>query len=100
MIASNITGRTNLSRLEAFTRNANLSGLGHVEYRIVDEQEADVVPGDSGELLVRARGDNPRRGFFSHFAPPNPASGTGRTSPHERMATAGYSGYGSMSLVL
>ena len=39
--------------------------------------------------------DMARRGFFSHFAPPNPATGTGRTSPHERMGGAGYSGYGS-----
>ena len=38
-----------------------------MEYRIVDEQDADVAPGDSGELLVRAKGGNPGRGFFSGY---------------------------------
>ena len=38
-----------------------------MEYRIVDEQDTDVAPGDSGELLVRARGGNPGRGFFSGY---------------------------------
>lgn len=37
------------------------------EYRIVDEQDADVAPGESGELLVRAKGDQPRRNFFSGY---------------------------------
>lgn len=38
-----------------------------MEYRIVDEQDADVAAGEPGELLVRATGDNPRRGFFSGY---------------------------------
>jgi acyl-coenzyme A synthetase/AMP-(fatty) acid ligase len=38
-----------------------------MEYRIVDEQDADVSPGESGELLVRSKGDNPRRNFFSGY---------------------------------
>ena len=38
-----------------------------MEYRIVDEEDADVTPGQSGELLVRAKGENPRKGFFSGY---------------------------------
>ena len=38
-----------------------------MEYRIVDEQDEDVAPGESGELLVRSAGDNPRRNFFSGY---------------------------------
>lgn len=37
------------------------------EYRIVDERDVDVVPGESGELLVRAKGERPRRNFFSGY---------------------------------
>lgn len=40
----------------------------HIEYRIVDDNEADVEEGVSGELLVRARGAEPRTGFFSGYA--------------------------------
>lgn len=36
-------------------------------YRIVDENDADVVPGAPGELLVRCNGDDPRKGFFSGY---------------------------------
>jgi acyl-coenzyme A synthetase/AMP-(fatty) acid ligase len=38
-----------------------------MEYRIVDEEDNDVTAGESGELLVRAKGDNPRRNFFSGY---------------------------------
>jgi acyl-coenzyme A synthetase/AMP-(fatty) acid ligase len=38
-----------------------------MEYRIVDEQDAEVAPGDAGELLVRSQGGNPRRNFFSGY---------------------------------
>ena len=38
-----------------------------VEYRLVDEQGKDVASGQPGELLIRARGDNPRKGFFSGY---------------------------------
>lgn len=38
-----------------------------MEYRIVDEQGQDVAPGDPGELLVRAAGSEPRRGFFTAY---------------------------------
>lgn len=38
-----------------------------MEYRIVDDGDDDVQRGEPGELLVRAKGDNPRRGFFSGY---------------------------------
>ena len=38
-----------------------------IEYRLVDEQGEDVGPGEPGELLIRARGKNPRKGFFSGY---------------------------------
>nr|HMS79254.1 AMP-binding protein [Burkholderiaceae bacterium] len=38
-----------------------------LELRIVDEQGADVPDGTPGELLVRAAGDDPRRGFFREY---------------------------------
>lgn len=40
----------------------------HMEYRIVDEHDGDVLPGAAGELLVRAAGSDPRAGFFSGYA--------------------------------
>jgi len=36
-------------------------------YRIVDDEDRDVPRGSPGELLVRASGDDPRRGFFSGY---------------------------------
>ncbi len=39
----------------------------NMEYRLVDEGGQDVDNGEPGELLVRAAGDNPRRGFFSGY---------------------------------
>jgi acyl-coenzyme A synthetase/AMP-(fatty) acid ligase len=38
-----------------------------LEYRLVDEAGQDVSPGEQGELLIRATGDNPWRGFFSGY---------------------------------
>lgn len=38
-----------------------------LELRIVDEQGADVPDGTPGELLVRAAGPDPRRGFFREY---------------------------------
>ena len=38
-----------------------------VEYRIVDDHGEDVAQGASGELWVRAGGDDPRAGFFSGY---------------------------------
>jgi acyl-CoA synthetase (AMP-forming)/AMP-acid ligase II len=39
----------------------------HVEWRLVDEQGADVAIDEPGELLVRARGEDARRHFFSGY---------------------------------
>jgi acyl-CoA synthetase (AMP-forming)/AMP-acid ligase II len=39
----------------------------HLEIRLVDEQGEDVGEGEPGELLVRQKGDHPRRGFFSGY---------------------------------
>jgi acyl-CoA synthetase (AMP-forming)/AMP-acid ligase II len=36
-------------------------------YRLVDEAGADVARGTPGELIVRAKGDDPRAGFFSSY---------------------------------
>jgi acyl-coenzyme A synthetase/AMP-(fatty) acid ligase len=38
-----------------------------MEYRVVDESDADVAVGSDGEFLVRSRGDDPRAGFFSGY---------------------------------
>jgi acyl-CoA synthetase (AMP-forming)/AMP-acid ligase II len=38
-----------------------------VDYRIVDDTGAPVTRGEAGELLVRQKGDAPRRGFFSEY---------------------------------
>lgn len=38
-----------------------------MEYRIVDEGDGDVAAGEPGELLVRSKGDDPRRYFFSGY---------------------------------
>ena len=38
-----------------------------LEVRIVDENGADAAPGQPGELLVRASGPDPRRGFFREY---------------------------------
>jgi acyl-CoA synthetase (AMP-forming)/AMP-acid ligase II len=37
------------------------------EYRIVGDDGGDAPPGSPGEFLVRARGPDPRRGFFSGY---------------------------------
>ena len=39
----------------------------NMEYRLLDEEGQDVNGGEPGELLVRATGENPRRGFFSGY---------------------------------
>lgn len=38
-----------------------------VETRVVDDSGADVANGEPGELLVRAAGNDPRRGFFREY---------------------------------
>ncbi|MGE0193926.1 MAG: FHA domain-containing protein [Planctomycetota bacterium] len=45
-------------------------------------------------LAARAHSeDMMRRGYFSHFAPPNPETGAGTTTPQERMNANGYQGW-------
>ena len=39
----------------------------HLEWRLVNEQGADVAIDEPGELLVRARGEDARRHFFSGY---------------------------------
>jgi acyl-coenzyme A synthetase/AMP-(fatty) acid ligase len=41
--------------------------IDSMDYRIVDEQDNDVVRGEPGELLVRSKGDDPRKRFFSGY---------------------------------
>ena len=38
-----------------------------MDYRIVDDAGVDVKRHEAGELLVRQKGDDPRRGFFSKY---------------------------------
>ena len=38
-----------------------------MEYRLVDDQGTDVALGKPGELLVRAKGEDARAGFFSGY---------------------------------
>ena len=39
----------------------------HLETRLVDESGGQVEAGAAGELLVRHRGDDPRKGFFREY---------------------------------
>ncbi len=38
-----------------------------LEYKLIDEQGNEVAQGETGELLVRRSGDNPRQYFFSGY---------------------------------
>lgn len=38
-----------------------------MEFRLVDDSDADVPVGQPGELIVRARGNDPRAGFFNGY---------------------------------
>lgn len=38
-----------------------------MDYRIVDDAGADAMEGEPGELVVKAAGDDPRRGFFTEY---------------------------------
>ena len=40
---------------------------GEMEARVVDDQDKDVAVGTEGEMLVRCKGDDPRRGFFAGY---------------------------------
>lgn len=37
------------------------------DYRIVDDNGTDVIPGEPGELLIRTKGNDPRLNFFSGY---------------------------------
>ena len=56
---------------EGPNRLVGQSALGPVpdrlEVRLVDEAGRDVPDGEPGELLVRRKGDDPRRGFFTAY---------------------------------
>lgn len=56
---------------QAYTRLIGQSSLGPVpawlDVRLVDEQGADVPDGDPGELLVRRKHGDPRKGFFTEY---------------------------------
>ena len=46
-----------------------------LEVRVVDDQDRDLPDGSAGELLVRARGADPRQGFFSGYLDDDEATG-------------------------
>ena len=52
-------------------RKVGTACFGHagpqIEYRVVDDSDRDVAPGNPGELLVRQAGDTPRFGFFREY---------------------------------
>jgi len=52
-------------------RQTNTRAFGrakhHLEVKVVDDQDRPVTVGTPGELLVRAAGEQPRRGFFSGY---------------------------------
>lgn len=41
--------------------------LNEIEYRLVDAEGNEVREGEPGELLIRAGGPNPKKGFFSGY---------------------------------
>ena len=47
----------------------------HLDYRIVDDGGRDAAPGQTGELLVRRAGENPRQGLFSGYLKDAAATG-------------------------
>ncbi|MBO6827685.1 MAG: AMP-binding protein [Sneathiella sp.] len=41
--------------------------IGDLEAKVVDENDQEVARGTAGELLIRCKGDNPRKGFFNGY---------------------------------
>jgi acyl-CoA synthetase (AMP-forming)/AMP-acid ligase II len=65
------TGCVNAIAANRLPRLVGQSCLGSpspdIEVRLVDDADQDVGVGVAGELLIRAAGDNPKRGFFDHY---------------------------------
>ncbi|MDG1906647.1 MAG: AMP-binding protein [Arenicella sp.] len=65
------TGCTNCITAIQEPRHVGTSCIGkqpdRLDVKLVNEQGTAVAKGEPGELLVRAKGDNPRQGFFSGY---------------------------------
>ena len=65
------TGCTNCITAIREPRHVGSSCIGkqpdYLDIKLVNESGAEVEQGFPGELLVRAKGDNPRRGFFTEY---------------------------------
>lgn len=65
------TGARNAIVNNVEPRKVGVSCLGKpsglIEVRIVTGAGTDAAPDEPGELLVRAAGDDPKRGFFDHY---------------------------------
>lgn len=78
-----VWGMTETSRMIANTHEPRLTAtraFGRpkppLQVRVVDDAGADVRPGEPGELLVRAEGEDPRSGFFSGYVNDDAATET------------------------
>ena len=83
---------------------------GDAEYQAIDEESCESIL-NTGKVLkmtplravridnrlvhaARAHSiDMTRRGYFSHYSKPNPATGQGSTAPQDRMKAANYRGW-------
>jgi len=65
------TGNANCIAAFEEPRHVGTSCIGKqpdaIDIKLIDESGAQVSAGNPGELLVRAKGDNPRKGFFSGY---------------------------------
>ena len=64
------TGRIfadNMEPRKKYPRAFGHAPLKELEAKIVDDEDNEVGHGTAGELLVRAKGQDPRAGFFSHY---------------------------------
>ena len=68
-----MTETGNMNCIAAFEepRHVGTSCIGKqpdaVDIKLIDEERQEVAFGEPGELLVRAKGKNPKRGFFSGY---------------------------------